>query len=95
MYMYTHMCLGHHLLVEADEPIYGALPDLQGREVREEVIANKETHEDPVINGPLGRGRGVRDGGKEGGREGEGGRGGEGGEGDRREGREIGGRGGR
>ena len=37
------------------------VPDLQGREVREKVISNKETHKHPVINGPLrwgGRGRG-------------------------------------
>ena len=32
------------------------VPDLQGGEVREKVISNKETHEHPVINGPL-RGR--------------------------------------
>ena len=29
------------------------VPDLQGGEVREKVISNKETHEHPVINGPL------------------------------------------
>ena len=29
------------------------VPDLQGREVREKVISNKETHKHPVINGPL------------------------------------------
>ena len=43
------------------------VPDLQGREVREKVISNKETHEHPVINGPLKGERG-----------GDGGRGGEG-----------------
>ena len=34
------------------------VPDLQGREVREKVISNKETHKHPVINGPLKEGRG-------------------------------------
>ena len=29
------------------------VPDLQGREVREKVVSNKETHKHPVINGPL------------------------------------------
>ena len=48
------------------------VPDLQGREVREKVIFNKETHKHPVINGPLKGGRG-----------GDGGRGGEG-EGEKR-----------
>ena len=33
------------------------VPDLQGREVREKVISNKETHKHPVINGPLKGGR--------------------------------------
>ena len=40
------------------------VPDLQGREVREKVISNKETHKHPVINGPLKWGRG-RDEGEE------------------------------
>ena len=52
------------------------VPDLQGREVREKVISNKETHKHPVINGPLkgGRGRGRDEGRGEGEGEGEKGR---------------------
>ena len=34
------------------------VPDLQGREVREKGISNKETHKHPVINGPLRWGEG-------------------------------------
>ena len=41
------------------ETTYKVVPDLQGGEVREKVISNKETHKHPVINGPLsGRWRG-------------------------------------
>ena len=54
------------------------VPDLQGREMREKVISNKETHKHPVINGPL-RGEGGRERRRGRGEErgGEGGRGGE------------------
>ena len=48
------------------------VPDLQGREVREKVISNKETHKHPVINGPLKWGGRGRDGGRGGEGEGEG-----------------------
>ena len=54
----THMCLWYHVLVESDESVDGPLPDLQRGEVGQEVIANKETHEHPVIDSSLGGGGG-------------------------------------
>ena len=65
------MSLWDDLFVEPDESVNGPFSDLQGGKVREKVIANKETHENPVIYGSL-----------EGGREGETHRGQERGEGE-------------
>ena len=47
------MCLRHDLLVEAYKPVDGALADLQGREVGEEIVPHKEAHEHPVIDRSL------------------------------------------
>ena len=52
------MSLRDNLFVEPDESVNGPFSDLQGGKVREKVIANKETHEHPVIYGSLERGRG-------------------------------------
>ena len=58
----TYMSLRDDLFVEPDESVNGPLSDLQRGKVREKIIANKETHEHPVIYGSL-------EGGKEGGEE--------------------------
>ena len=75
------MSLRDDLFVEPNESVNGSLSDLQGGKVRKKVIANKETHEHPVIYGSLegGRERGERgergerrrekEGGREGGKE--------------------------
>lgn len=47
------MSLRYHILIELDETINGTLPDLKGGQVRQEIIAHKEAHEHPVINGSL------------------------------------------
>ena len=47
------MCLRDDLFVEPYESVNGSLSDLQRGKVREKVITNKETHENPVINGSL------------------------------------------
>ena len=47
------MSLRDDLFVEPNESVNGSFSDLQGGKVREKVIANKETHEHPVIYGSL------------------------------------------
>lgn len=76
--VYTHPGLVHHVLVDVDQPVDGALPedihtcgdvvaasdrsttegggvspDLQRRQVRQEVVPHKEAHEDPVVHAAL------------------------------------------
>ncbi len=48
-------CLGFvdGLLVEVDQPVDGPLADLERRQVRQEVVADEEAHEDPVVDGAL------------------------------------------
>ena len=69
------MSLRDDLFVEPDESVNGSFSDLQRGKVREKVIANKETHENPVIYGSLegGREAGERETQREGGKEGRGG----------------------
>ena len=38
-----------------NESVNGTFPNLQGWEVRQEIVANKEAHKDPIINGSLQR----------------------------------------
>ena len=48
------------MLIESNESVNGSLSDLQRGKVREKVIANKETHEHPVIYGSLEKREGWR-----------------------------------
>jgi len=52
---HTHPWYGYNGLVQRYESVNGTLPNLQGWEVRQKIITNKETHEDPIINGSLQR----------------------------------------
>ena len=62
--MCVHVCMPSNAAVHMattqrdDMHDIQVVPDLQGREVREKVISNKETHKHPVINGSLREGEG-------------------------------------
>lgn len=42
-----------HPLVDVEQVIDGAVSDIQRRQMRQEVIAHKEAHEDEVVHDPL------------------------------------------
>ena len=48
--MLSYPSFVHRLLVKIDQTVNCTFSDFQTRKMRQEVISNEETHEDPVIN---------------------------------------------